>query len=205
MSRPRRDALARDPLRHSPRGCLFDRQYREPLRLEDGTTGTIRLIRAEDKELLRRGFARLSDDARYNRFFVRKPALLESELRYLTEVDHCDHFAIVAVAAENDPDAGLAVARAVRLLREPWCFEAAVTVVDAYQRLGLGTLLLRRLVAAVVERGGGRLCFWVLPSNGAMLRLLRRVAPEASLQREDDLLRCDLLLPAPAESTLFVT
>jgi ribosomal protein S18 acetylase RimI-like enzyme len=69
-----------------------------------------------------------------------------------------------------------------------------VTVLDAYQRLGLGSLLVRRLAAAVAERGGHRLCFLVLPTNVSMLRLLRSVAPDAPLRREDELLRVDLPL-----------
>jgi GNAT superfamily N-acetyltransferase len=180
---------------------LFNQGYRELVRLDDGTAAMLRLLRADDKEMLRVGFARLSDDARYNRFFVRKASLLESELRYLTEVDQIDHFALavgIGRASADQPEEGLAVARAVRLPLEPQVYEAAVTVIDAYQRHGLGTLLVRRLLAAVAERGGRRVQFWVLPSNVSMRRLLKSVAPAALFREEDELLRVDVSLEAEA-------
>jgi hypothetical protein len=50
-------------------GYRFDHRYQEVLALGDGTRVLVRLLRADDKELLRRAFERLSDDARYHRFF----------------------------------------------------------------------------------------------------------------------------------------
>lgn len=177
-------------------GYRFDHRYREALVLADGARGVVRLLRADDKELLRRGFERLSEEARYQRFFVGKRMLLDGELRYLTELDQVDHVALVAV---RPPTAGLldeamAVARAVRLPFEPAVYEVAVTVVDAFQRRGLGTLLFARIVEAIGERGGRRLRFCVLPSNRAMLDFLRRAAPEAELVDADGLVQVDVPL-----------
>lgn len=186
------------------RRYLFEQGYRERLWLGGDTTATLRLVRPSDKELLRRGFERLSDEGRYNRFFVRKAALLDSELRYLTEVDQLAHVAMAIVGGPaGGEDQGIAIARAVRLPREPLTYEAAVTVIDAFQGLGLGSLLVRRLIAAVAERGGRRLQFWVLPTNTPMRRLLKHVAPEALFRDEDELLRVDMALPVldgPAET-----
>ncbi len=172
------------------RAYRFDHGYREPVTLGDGAGGVMRLLRADDKELLRSGFERLSDDGRYHRFFVRKRALLDGELRFLTELDQVDHVALVAV--RDAPAEVMGVARAVRLHLEREVYEVAVTVVDAFQRRGLGTLLLERLTDAVRERGGARLRFCVLPTNAAMQGFLRQVAPGAGFVGEDGLLRLDL-------------
>jgi GNAT superfamily N-acetyltransferase len=174
-------------------GYRFDHRYREPVTLGDSSGALLRLLRADDKELIRRAFERLSDDGRYHRFFVRKRALLDGELRYLTELDQEDHVALVAV--RGAPEEAMGVARAVRLLFEPDVYEVAVTVVDAFQRRGLGTLLVDRLRDAVTERGGSRLRFCVLPSNSAMQGFLRRAAPDAGFADEAGLLRLDLPPP----------
>ncbi len=48
-------------------------------------------------------------------------------------------------------DLAIAVGRFVRLPDEPKTAELAITVVDGYQRKGLGTIVLRRLAEAKAE------------------------------------------------------
>lgn len=171
----------------------FNHLYGESLTLIDGTAVALRLLRADDKELLRRGFDRLSEDGRYNRFFVRKRTLLDAELRYLTEIDQIDHFALVALQERSLARAeGVAVARAVRL--EGDIYEGAITVVDAYQGRGLGARLVQRLFAAAGERGGSALRFCVLGTNRRMCALLRQLAPGCPAVEEDGVLRFDVAL-----------
>ena len=88
-------------------------------RLADNTLVFIREIRPDDKERLADGHggpvrARASSSASSGP----KPTLSASELRYLTEVDGYDHYAIVAVAAD-DEERIVAVARFVRLADDP--------------------------------------------------------------------------------------
>jgi hypothetical protein len=47
----------------------FDERYLERAKLEDGTEVLLRLVGPEDKALIMEGFARLSPQARYRRFF----------------------------------------------------------------------------------------------------------------------------------------
>ena len=77
----------------------------------------IRPVRPTDEQLLRDGFARLSAESRYRRFLVPMPRLSAPLVRYLTEVDHHDHEALVAI----DPDTGrmVGVARYVRYPDDP--------------------------------------------------------------------------------------
>jgi len=123
--------------------------------LRDGTHVVVRHIRPSDAQELRRAFDRLSPESRYRRFFGGVPQLTEASLHYLTDVDGRDHVAIVATTDGPEPDGatGLGVARFVRLRDEPTVAEAAVTVVDDYQRQGLGRLLARKLAEAARERG----------------------------------------------------
>jgi len=65
--------------------------------LRDGTRVLVRPIESDDKVLVLEGFERLSEKSRYRRFLAPMPELSDSMLRYLTEVDHRDHEALVAL------------------------------------------------------------------------------------------------------------
>ena len=64
--------------------------------LRDGSWAQVRQIRPDDREALRRGFERLSPESRYRRFLTPMEKLSESQLTYLTDVDHHDHEAMIA-------------------------------------------------------------------------------------------------------------
>lgn len=179
------------------RGYHFDEAYREETQLADGTRLLMRVVRPEDRERLRRGFEGLSAESRYLRFMGRKAALSESELTALTTLDGEDHVAIGAARLEADGELGdgLGVARFVRVPDEPEVAEAAVTVVDAAQRLGLGSLLLRRLAAAARERGVERFRGEILPRNEPMRRLLEEHVDARVTARNGDGLRFEVELP----------
>jgi len=142
--------------------------------LQDGTKVTVRPIRPTDGEMLRAGFDRLSPESRYRRFFSGMSELNDRTLRYLTHVDGHNHVAIVAVIDSLDLklEDGLGVARFIRLEEDPEVAEAAVTVVDAAQRKGLGRILLATLVDRARELGVKRFRAEVLRENEPMMKLL---------------------------------
>jgi RimJ/RimL family protein N-acetyltransferase len=130
----------------------------------------IRPIEPDDKAGLTAAFERLSDESRYRRFLSSHSRLSDDELRYLTEVDHHDHEALVAV----DPKTGerIAVARYVRDGARPDSAEVALAVADQWQGRGVGTELLHRLADRAREEGVSRLTALVLADNEAMKHLL---------------------------------
>ena len=142
-------------------------------RLTDGTRVLIREIRPSDKELLRAGHGRLSEETVRRRFLAPKPELSARELRYLTEVDGVDHIALVAISATTGNL--VAVARAVRLLDDPQTAEWAIVVADPLQGTGLGTALIRALVEEARRQGIRRFTATVAGENRAVLRLLRHI------------------------------
>ena len=110
----------------------------------------VRPIEPGDKAALAAAFERLSAESRYRRFLSPHGELSAAELRYLTEVDHHDHEALVAL----DPATGegVGVARYVRDRARPESAEIAVAA-DRWQGRGVGTLLLHRLVDRAREEG----------------------------------------------------
>jgi RimJ/RimL family protein N-acetyltransferase len=130
---------------------------------------TIREIRADDKELLAAGYARLSERSRLRRFLAPKPRLTKSDLRYLTEVDGVNHFAIVATVGDDI----IGVASWVRLFDDAETAEAAIVVGDAFQGKGLGKQLARELADAARARGIRRIRASILSDNPPAHALMR--------------------------------
>ena len=156
-------------------GVRFDEHYMERRSIPNGSTLVLRLVRPSDATLLLRGFERLSIESRYRRFFTPKKALSPAEVKYFTECDGINHFAIGALVERVDgSEEGVGIARFVRVAADPCAAEAALTIIDDCQHKGIGRLLLERLLAAAAERGLRELRFSVVAANGSMLDLLRR-------------------------------
>ncbi len=147
-----------------------------------------------DAELLLRGFERLSEESRYRRFLCSMPELSEAMVRYLTDVDHHDHEAVVAL----DPATGegVGVARYVRDRERPERAEAAVTVIDDWQGRGLGTLLLELLAVRARDEGITRFTALMLASNDEMMELLESLGPVRVIDREAGTVEVEAPLPA---------
>jgi GNAT superfamily N-acetyltransferase len=145
------------------------------LRLRDGTDVFIRPIGPADKALLVRGMAALSPRSARLRFLAPKNHLTLAELRYLTEIDHVDHYALVAVLAE-DPATVAGVGRWVRDGEHPDAAEVAVVVGDCYQRQGLGSALGVALADAARAHGIARFTAIMLPENTAAQRLFAHIS-----------------------------
>jgi acetyltransferase len=192
----------------------FTPDYVERVVLRDGTAVRLRLVAPEDKPLILGGFEKMSPESRYARFLVPKQRLTPDELRYLTEVDQEDHFALGAVREEGDghgEPVGLGIARFIRL--DATTAEAAIAVVDDVHGQGLGKLLFLRLVAAAAERGIERFRLEVLCSNAAMHELVRKISPEHTVEVHSGVTTIDLALPqvhperplveAPPDSAMY--
>src|SRR3954447_22632367 len=98
------------------------------VQLDDGSELLIRPITPADKARLAAGLTRLSETSVQRRFLGPKPHLTSAELRYLTDVDGVDHYAIAAVDPRTDDI--VAVGRWVRLVGHPLDAEAAIVVCD---------------------------------------------------------------------------
>ncbi len=156
----------------------------ERVALGPGIEVLIRPIRPEDKGLLREGFANLTPESRFQRFFAPVERLTESDLTYLTEVDHSDHEALIAIDPEDGDLVGVAryIKTKVRNSETNVKNEAEVAIVvgDAWQGKGLGSLLLQRLVRRAAEEGVEYFLALVLESNASATELFENLVPDMS-------------------------
>ncbi len=167
--------------------------------LRSGDRILIRPIRPEDKEDLLEGLHRMTPESRYRRFFSPMPELSARELRYLTEVDHRTHEALVAI--DPGTDTGIGAARFIRSTADPTTAEVAVAVLDDWQGRGVATTLLEALTSRGREEGVKRFTASVLAGNAPMLELLRHLGDTTVVDRgagvvELQMELCDIGVPA---------
>ncbi|MDQ6691525.1 MAG: GNAT family N-acetyltransferase, partial [Candidatus Dormibacteraeota bacterium] len=181
------------PLPEVPVGAVHRPTARHwRITLRDGARVLLRPIALADKPLLIAGFARLSEESRYRRFFTTSPRLSETELDYFVDVDHHNHEAIVAI----DPSDGmlLGVARYIRSSDHGENAEVAVVVADDWHHRGLGRALLDRLTYRARRAGVRRFSALVQSENRASLGLLESLG---TTHRQFDSGLVELLIALP--------
>ena len=183
----------------------YTESYSEHIVLDDGAILQFRTIRPTDKAALSEGFQRLSAQSRRQRFLSAKSSLTEDDLRRLTECDGVTHYAIVAVRSGNGlPRTEIVgVARFSRSDPDAQVAEIAVTVVDEWQRRGVGRRLLKRIVMAAAERGIKRVDGVALPENDQVRKLLAPHASSIGRHQDDGLVHFSCEVPAVEEPGTF--
>ena len=175
-------------------------RWPERVTLRDGSEVEIRPVRPSDKQLLRDGFARLSDESRYRRFLVPMPRLSAHLVRYLTEVDHHDHEALGALAADGGEPVG--IARYVRTEAGGDAAEVAVAVVDDWHGRGVATALLTRLAERAREEGIARFTATCQAGNEEALELVGDLGATRMTGTDPLLVDAQVELPAAGERSL---
>jgi acetyltransferase len=164
-------------------------EYVSQCHIKDGSTVTIRPIRAEDESRMVEFHKGLSDATVYQRYFQSQG--LESRVaheRLLRKcfLDYDREMALVAERLNKDTSTNeiLAVGRLVRQ-RDKGEAELGLVVADRCQGTGIGTELMRRLVG--IAEGEGIRCIKadILSENKAMLALAKHF--HFDLVREADL------------------
>src|SRR3954464_14349643 len=162
-------------------------------RLRTGEEILIRPIRAEDRDELAAGMERLSPESRYRRFFTPTAGLSAAALDYLTEVDHHDHEALVAV--EPATGHGIGVARFVRSPEDRERAEVAVAVADSWHNRGVATALLARLAERAREEGVRRFSAEILADNRPMLELIEELGDVTARRLDQGSVEVEVELP----------
>jgi GNAT superfamily N-acetyltransferase len=142
----------------------------------------IRPIEPGDKAALAAAVNESSDEAVYRRFLNPHGRLTAAELRYLTEVDHHDHEALLALDPASSESVG--VARYVRDPARRDSAEIAVAVLERWQGHGVGKALVQRLADRAQEEGITQFTALMLSDNRPMQRLLADLGTTFLLSRE---------------------
>jgi GNAT superfamily N-acetyltransferase len=141
-----------------------------------------------DRVALGRFFFRLSPETIYRRFH--SPIVRPEQARpeRLLDLDHHDREAVVALV--EDEIVGVA-----RYARRPGAVaaEVAVVVADDWQRQGLATRMLGTLGELALAAGVRQFTLNMQADNPAVLRLVRRLYPDAKLSFSQG--TCEAVVP----------
>ncbi|MDQ2778609.1 MAG: GNAT family N-acetyltransferase [Pseudomonadota bacterium] len=149
--------------------------------LRDGTRVQVRPIHPEDIELERRFIESLSPASRRFRFLDTIQSPSAALLKQMTVIDPRTDAAYVALLGTGDQAQEIGVARFSAQADGADC-EFAVTVADAWQHKGLGTLLMHRLIDVAKARG-----FKAMHSSDASDNdLMRKFAEHLHFQHRRD-------------------
>ncbi|HBI69392.1 MAG TPA: GNAT family N-acetyltransferase, partial [Massilia sp.] len=140
----------------------------------------LRPVRPEDGPAHLKFFDALTpDDIRY-RMFVRLRELQPSQLARFTQIDYDREMAFIATrpGADGQPET-LAVGRVVA---DPdnTAAEFAVTVRSDLKGMGLGRILMEKLIAYCRARGTREIVGEVLPQNSRMIGLVKKLGFEVT-------------------------
>jgi acetyltransferase len=158
----------------------YPTQYVSNEVLRDGTPVTIRPIRPEDEPLMVKFHETLSEESVYMRYFHMMNLTQRTAHERLTRICFIDYDREMALVAEHtDPETKereiMGVSRLSRLGAVPDEAEFSVLVSDRFQRLGLGTLLVGRLLEVGRAEGLERITAEILFDNHPMQRISKKL------------------------------
>ncbi len=153
----------------------------------------LRAIHPSDRKSLREElFFKLSPESLRNRFFGLKLDLTPGELSYFTDVDFLHHVALVAEVDCCAHRRLVGVGRFVRGNRKSEHAEVAITVIDDFQGMGIGSLLLQQLIDCARQLGVVQFEGSMLAQNSRMAKLLHKTRLPCRSSRESGVVSMSL-------------
>jgi GNAT superfamily N-acetyltransferase len=149
----------------------------------------LKLLERGDGPLIRRFYYRLSPDTIYRRFMGPVIAPDDALLQRLTDVDHCDRDALVALDERG-------IAGIARYAAAPGrnAFDVAIVVADDWQRRGLGRMLMRRLGHIARMRGISSFHATILGDNRRAQAFVRSLSPLVRMRVEAGMVEAEIPL-----------
>lgn len=140
--------------------------------LPDGLRLRVRPVVPSDRDRLLAGFERLSERSRFFRFLGAVRELSAEDLDRFTAAADANHGVFGAIDISSAVPVPCAIARYERFADGSALAEMAVTVIDAYQGRGVGTVMVATTAYCAARAGIEALIAFVHPENTGMSYLL---------------------------------
>jgi acetyltransferase len=176
----------------------YPSQYIGNWTMKDGAEVVIRPIRPEDEPLMARFHEPLSERSVYLRYFYPMKLSQRIEHERLSRISFIDYDREMALVAERqNPETGqpeiIAAGRLIKIYGTDDA-EYAILVQDAYQRQGLGTELLRRLLDVGRKEGVKQIFGSILNDNTDMLGVTEHLGFKLQGQPKNGVMRVGIEL-----------
>jgi acetyltransferase len=182
-----------------PRAAIrpYPSQYVSRAEMKDATPITVRPIRPEDEPLMARFHESLSERSVYMRYFHAMNLTRRTAHERLTRICFIDYEREMALVAEREnPETGepeiLGVARLSRNRADPSEAEFSILVNDRYQRQGIGTVLMEKILEVGREEGLRHITAEILFENRAMQHLIKKFGFRLHRDLEEGVVKADL-------------
>ena len=175
----------------------YPAQYMWGEEIQDGTPVLVRPIRPEDEPLMVKFHESLSEESIYMRYFHAMNLDRRTAHDRLTRICFIDYDREMALVAEREnPETGEREILGVARLSSPGGTrseaEFSVLISDDFQRQGLGTILMTRLLEVGREEGLRRITADILYDNRPMQRLSKKLGFEVRRDRRNMVMKADL-------------
>ncbi|MBW7983859.1 bifunctional acetate--CoA ligase family protein/GNAT family N-acetyltransferase [Enterobacillus tribolii] len=166
----------------------------ETVTLKNDQTCLFRPILPEDEPLLQQFIAKVTKEDLYYRYFSEINEFSHEDLAKMTQIDYDREMAFVAVRESGGITEIIGVTRA---MTDPDGVEAefAVLVRSDLKGLGLGRLLLEKMIRYASHHGLQKLTGITMPNNQGMIGLAKRLNFAVDVQLEDGIVNLELPLP----------
>ncbi|MCL2896031.1 bifunctional acetate--CoA ligase family protein/GNAT family N-acetyltransferase [Brenneria tiliae] len=185
------------PFSGDPQSRLAIRPYPQELEetvvLKDRSTCLFRPILPEDEPLLSKFIAKVTKEDLYYRYFSEINEFNHEDLANMTQIDYDREMAFVAIRQSED---GAEIIGVTRAISDPdnTSAEFAVLVRSDLKGLGLGRLLLEKLIGYARLHGLGQLNGITMPHNQGMITLARKLGFKVDVQLEEGIVTLEFPL-----------
>ena len=180
-----------------PPAAVYPSEQQEVVSLA-GQQLVVRPLRMSDERALQEAFYSLSNESVRQRFLQYRRCHPREEMQKLVDVDYDASMALVVCTPDADNPEILGMAR-YDVDPATQFADLAFVVRDAWQRKGIGTLLMRRMAAIALDRGLRGFTADVLATNSGMLAIFQKSGLSLTSQLDAGVHHLTLAFPAAAE------
>ncbi|WP_153448586.1 bifunctional acetate--CoA ligase family protein/GNAT family N-acetyltransferase [Vibrio algicola] len=183
-----KDGAARQRLAIKP----YPVEHEQTLRLKNSESCLLRPILPEDEDQLAQFITQVSREDLYKRFFSDVGKFNHEALANLTQIDYDREMAFVAT--QYDSNGQEFIIGVARVVADPHNYDAefSILVRSDLKGIGLGRILLEKLINYSRSKGSHRMVGMTMPSNKGMIGLSRKLNFHTTIHFEDNLV--DMLL-----------
>ncbi|MDX1444068.1 MAG: bifunctional acetate--CoA ligase family protein/GNAT family N-acetyltransferase [Gammaproteobacteria bacterium] len=153
----------------------YPQELEETVTLKDGREMLLRPIRPEDEPVLQRVFDRMTAEERRLRFMGPMKVLSHAQAARYTQLDYDRDMALVIVDERSHDDYDIHAVVRLSADSDNRKAEYAILVLQDIAGQGLGSFLMKKIIAYAREQGIGEIYGEVLEDNSAMLAICRKL------------------------------